>query len=311
MTPEPGHSPASIGSRRSSQLTIPQIRAVEAVARLQSFTRAAEALGLSQPTVSTQVRAVEEQFGQRLFVRSGGAVTVSPGAHATLARIRAALASIAELEDHLAGTSLLETGSLALGFSAHRIIMPIMRRFVELHPRVRLRARSASSAELVAGIDSGTLDVAAVTWLEAEPRFASHLIARRNFVVYGRKGHPLCRGMRLDIHKLAGQPMILWNRGSHTRQVFEAEANRLGIEIAATLEVGSWDAAFASTAAGIGLGVALEGEVEADEQVDVCTLVGGNFTVGQYLICLPEFRRFAALSEFFAIAEALSTVARR
>jgi LysR family transcriptional regulator, low CO2-responsive transcriptional regulator len=288
-----------------SQLTIPQIRAVEAVARLQSFTRAGEALSLSQPTVSTQVRAVEELCSQRIFVRTGGAVTLSPGAHAILARIRVALKSIDDLESHLAGTASLDTGALALGFSAHRIIMPLMRQFVELYPQVALRARSASSTELIAGIESGTLDVAAVTWREVDKRFASHQIARRGFVVYGKKGHPLCRGPKLDIRKLAGVPMVLWNHGSHTRQVLEAEANRLGVAITCALEVGSWDAAFASTAAGIGLGVALEGEVEADEQVDVRPLIGGNFEVGQYLICLPEFRDFAAVSKLFVIAERL------
>lgn len=294
-----------------SQLTIPQIRAVEAVARLQSFTRAAEALGLSQPTVSTQVRAVEELCSQRIFVRAGGAVTVSPGANAILARIRVTLKSIDDLEAQLAGTAALEMGSLTVGFSAHRIIMPLMRRFVELHPHVVLRARSGSSAELVAGIESGTLDVAAVTWRQADKRFASQQIARRSFVVYGKKEHPLCRRGRLDIRQLAGVPMVLWNRGSHTRQVFETEANRLGVPITCALEVGSWDAAFASTAAGIGLGVALEGEVEDDAQVDVCLLVGGNFEVGQYLICLQEFREFAAVSKFFAIAESLGSECER
>jgi DNA-binding transcriptional LysR family regulator len=286
-----------------SQLTIAQIRAVEAVARLGSFTRAAEELGVSQPTVSTQVRAVEEQCSQRLFERAGGTVTVSPGAQSILSRVRVALKSIDDLERHLVGLASLETGSLALGFSAHRIIMPIMRRFVELHPGVALRARSASSAELIAGVESGTLDAAAVTWREPDVRFARQRIARRGLVVYGPKGHPLCRGADLDVRKLADVPLVLWNRGSHTRQVFEAEANRIGVEISLALEVGSWDAAFASTAAGIGLGIAIEGEVERDMQVDVCRLVGGKFDVGQYLICLPEFRDFATIAKIFAIAE--------
>jgi DNA-binding transcriptional LysR family regulator len=285
-----------------SQFTIPQIRAVEAVARLQSFTRAAEDLGLSQPTVSTQVRAVEELCGQRVFIRTGGAVTVSPGAQAILARIRIALKGIDDLDAHLAGTAALETGSLALGFSAHRIIMPIMRRFVEAYPNVALHARSASSAELIAGVESGTIDAAAVTWREVDQRFAAFCIARSGFVIYGKKGHPLCQSRELDIRQLAGIPMVLWNRGSHTRQVFEAEANRIGVTITCALEVGSWDASFASTAAGIGLGVALAGEVRSDAQVDVCPLVGGNFEVGQYLICLPELREFAAVSKLFTIA---------
>ena len=287
-----------------SQLTIAQIRAVEAVARLGSFTRAADDLGISQPAVSTQVRAVEDLCSQRLFIRSGGTVAVAPGAGAILARIRVALSGIEDLERQITGTASLAIGSLSLGFSVHRIIMPIMRRFVELHPSVALRARSASSDELIAAIDSGALDVAAVTWRDADPRYASLQISRRGFVIYGRKGHPLCRNGELNLRKLAGVPMVLWNRGSHTRQIFESEANRAGTAVLGALEVGSWDAAFAATAAGIGLGVALEGEVEPDQQVDVCRLVGGNFDAGQYLICLPEFRNFAAVAELFAIAEA-------
>lgn len=289
-----------------SQLTIAQIRAVEAVARLGSFTRAADDLGVSQPAISTQVRAVEDLCSQRLFIRSGGSVDVATGAGPILARIRVALSGIDDLDRQLAGTASLATGSLSLGFSAHRMIMPIMRRFVELHPAVKLRARSGSSDELIAAIESGTLDVAAVTWRDADPRFATLLISRRGFVIYGRKGHPLCKNGELNLKKLAGVPLVLWNRGSHTRQIFESEANRSGTAIVCALEVGSWDAAFAATAAGIGLGVALEGEVEGDQQVDVCRLVGGNFDAGQYLICLPEARRFAAVSEIFSIAEKLN-----
>jgi DNA-binding transcriptional LysR family regulator len=286
-----------------SRLTIPQIRAVEAVARLGSFTRAAEQLGLSQPTVSTQVRAVEELASQRLFVRSGGAVTVSPGARETLARIRVALKSIVDLEKHLTATASLVAGSLSIGFSAHKIILPILRHFVEMHPRITLSTRSASSSELIAGLESGTLDAAAITWRKADSRFASLLIARCGLIVFGRKGHPLCQGSDLDIRQLAGEPLVLWNRSSHTRQVFEAEATRIGVVINCSLEVGSWDEAFASTAAGIGLGVTLEGELEADSQVDVCPLVGADFMVGHYLVCRPEFRDFAAIGALFSIAE--------
>lgn len=285
-----------------SQLTIAQIRAVDAVARFGSFTRAADFLGISQPAVSTQVRAIEELCSQRLFIRAGGSVALAPGAGPILARVRVALGGIDDLERQLAGTASLAIGSLSLGFSAHRIIMPIMRKFVELHPSVALRARSASSAELMAAIDNGTLDVAAITWRDADPRFSALQISRRGLVVYGRKGHPLCKNGELNLKKLAGVPMVMWNRGSHTRQIFESEANRSGLAITCALEVGSWDAAFAATAAGIGLGVALEGEVETDQQVDVCRLVGGNFDAGQYLICLPEARNFAAVSELFAIA---------
>jgi len=290
-----------------SQITVPQIRAVEAVARLGSFTRAAEELGISQPTVSTQVRSVEELCGHRLFVRSGGAVSVIPGAGPVLARIRIALERVDELERHLAGTAALRNGALSLGFSAHRIIMPIMRLFVERHPTIALRARSASSAELISAIEAGALDVAAVTSQQADSRFASHLITRRGFVIYGKKGHPLCQGSGLELKKLKGVPLVLWNRGSHTRQILEAETNRIGLSITCTLEVGSWDVAFAATAAGIGLGVALEGEVERDDQVDVCPLIGKNLLAGQYLICLPELRNLAAVSELYAIAESLHT----
>lgn len=287
-----------------SQLTLAQIRAVEAVSRLGSFTRAAEELGVSQPTVSMQVRVVEELCNHRLFVRTGGVVTVAPGANGILARIRIALKGVDDLTRQIADAAVLRAGSLSLGFSAHRIVMPIMRQFVAEFPSISLHARSGSSADLIAAVEGGSLDAAAVTLREADRRFVCHLISRRGFVVYGRKGHALCKGQSLNIKRLAGEPMVLWNRGSHTRQVFEQEASRAGIGLSTVLEVGSWDAAFASTAAGIGLGIALEGEVEADHSVDVVRLTGGSFDVGQYLICLPECREFASVDAIFRIAAA-------
>lgn len=291
-------------ARGAGQLSLAQIRAVEAVARLGSFTQASVELGVSQPTISMQVRAFEELCNRRIFVRTGGSVTIAPGSDGLMARVRIAVKSVTELDQQIAGQSELRAGTLSLGFSAHRIIMPIMRRFVDQHPGVALQARSGSSADLIGGIQSGALDIASVTLREVDRRFVCHLVSRKGFVVYGPRRHPLLQGRGLDIRRLDGVPMVLWNRGSHTRQVFEEEANRTGITLRCALEVGSWDAAFASIAAGIGLGIALDGEVEADERVSVAPLTGGTFDVGQFLICLPECRDFAAVDAFFQIATA-------
>ncbi len=246
-------------------VTLSHLRAVEALARTGQFSRAAQLLGLSQPTISTQVQAFEAMSAVRVFIRDGHSVRIAPGAEALIGKIRIALRAVEEIERDISDAQQAAGGRISIGFSAHRLIMPVLSAFVGRFPRDAggdpgrpldgARRRGAQ----------GELDVAAISQVGDDPRFANHLLRRCRVIIYGQKGHALLARGSLSIADLDNQNMILWNRASGTRTVVERLCHQVGITLRPVLEVATLDVAYAAAASGLGLAVAIQGEVLPDD----------------------------------------------
>jgi DNA-binding transcriptional LysR family regulator len=283
--------------------TLSQMKAVEALARTGKFSRAAEDLGISQPSVSVQIQSFEELYGTRIFIRDGHTISVAASAAGLIAKIRIALKCIDEVEKAVSETASLRSGLISVGFSAHRLIMPTLTAFVRKYPALRLETRGGPSLELAESVLRGELDVAAVSQVAPDSRFASLKLLESRVAIYGRKGHRLLKQGRLTLADLHNQDMILWNRASGTRTVIEEATQKHGIRLKPVLEVATLDVAYAAAAAGIGLAISIEGEVLSDEYIDVAPLVAPELAIGHYLITLPECRDHVGVSAFFDIAK--------
>lgn len=284
-------------------ITLAQMRAAEALARTGKFSRAAEDLGISQPSVSTQIQSFEELCRSRVFIRDGHNVSVAPSAIDLIAKIRITLKCLAEVDRAISDTTALNTGTISIGFSAHRLVMPTLTAFVRQFPALRLTTRGGPSLELSEAVLRGELDVAAVSKVTPDSRFSSLLLHQSRVAIYGRKGNPLLEKGRLTLADLDGRDMVLWNKASGTRTLFEDAANRQGIRLKPVLEVATLDVAYAAAAAGIGLAVSIEGEVSPDDHIDVVPLSEPELAIGHYLVTLPECRDHAAIQAFFEVAQ--------
>lgn len=282
--------------------TLAQMRAVEALARTGRFSRAAEDLGVSQPTVSTQIQSFEELCQVRIFIRDGHTIRLAPGAAELIAKIRVALKCMDEVERSITDTSALKSGLLSVGFSAHRLIMPTLTAFVRKYPSLHLQTRGGPSLELTASVLKGDLDVAAVSLAAPDNRFASITLRQSRVAIYGMKGHRLLKKGKLKLSDLDGQDMVLWNSASGTRMVLEDAASKQGVRLKPVMEVATLDVAYAAAAAGVGLAISIEGEVRADEYIDVAAIVGPELAISHYLIALPDCRDHAAVRAFFDMA---------
>ncbi|GGE04947.1 transcriptional regulator [Aureimonas endophytica] len=282
--------------------TLAQLRAVDALARTGQFSRAAREIGVSQPTVSAQVQAFESASPFRIFHRDGHSIRVAPEAESLVAKIRIALACLDEIERDMRGEGGAAARRLSLGFSAHRLIMPILSAFVRRHGEIRVVTRGGPSAELIEAVLKGDLDLAAISRPAPDPRLVCFELARCRIVVYGQKGHAALASGAIRIADLDGQKMVLWNRLSGTRSLLDRLAEAAGIVLDPVMEVATLDVAYAAAAVGIGLAIAVEGEVEADEHIDVAVLEDAGSDIGHYLVTLPEYVRHAAVAAFLALA---------
>lgn len=284
-------------------VTLAQMKAVEALARTGKFSRAAEDLGISQPSVSTQVQSFEELCRTRVFVRDGHNVSVAPSATGLIAKIRVTLKCLNEVDRAISDTTSLNTGTISIGFSAHRLIMPVLTAFVRQFPSLRLTTRGGPSLELADAVLRGELDVATISQVAPDSRFSSLRLHESRVAIYGRKGDPMLEKGRLTLADLDGRDMVLWNKSSGTRMLLEEAASKQGVKLKPVLEVATLDVAYAAAAAGIGLAISIEGEVRPDDHIDVVPLVEPELAIGHYLITLPECRDHAAIQAFFEVAK--------
>ncbi len=283
-------------------VTLAQMKAVEALARTGKFSRAAEDLGISQPSVSTQVQSFEELCRTRVFIRDGHNISVAPSAVSLIAKIRVTLKCLNEVDRAITDTTSLNTGTISIGFSAHRLIMPVLTAFVRQFPSLRLTTRGGPSLELADAVLRGELDVATISQVTPDSRFSSLRLHESRVAIYGRKGDPMLEKGRLTLADLDGHDMVLWNKSSGTRMLLEDAASKQGVKLKPVLEVATLDVAYAAAAAGIGLAISIEGEVRSDDHIDVVPLVEPELAIGHYLVTLPECRNHAAIAAFFEVA---------
>ncbi|MFD1329035.1 LysR family transcriptional regulator [Mycoplana ramosa] len=290
-------------------ITLAQLRAVDAVAREGQISRAAQSLGVSQPSISHQIQTFETTWNIRFFVRDGYSISVHPEAHSVLGRIRLLISLLEEIEQDLASQSSREAKTLHLGFSAHRLIMPALSEFVTRHPAVSVNTQGAPTFELLAALKRGELHLASVS-LPAPPQgFHAVELARRRLILYGRPEHPLLQEQQIGIADLDGLPMVLWNQNSGSRRQFSAICAAAGVAPKTALEVNTLDVAYAAVAAGIGLGVAVEGEIAPDTHIVTAGLAAEGAEIGHYLLCLKGAELRPQVADFIHIAQSVQFLA--
>ncbi|HSD54008.1 MAG TPA: LysR family transcriptional regulator [Burkholderiales bacterium] len=141
------------------------LRYFVAVAEHLSFARAARALHLSQPPLSRQIRALEDELGTALFARTKRAVALAPAGAALLPEARRLLREADALKAGARAHAMGDIGALALGFigmAAYNVLPGVLPEFHRLHPGVRLALREATSDVLLAALRQGDIDVALV-----------------------------------------------------------------------------------------------------------------------------------------------------
>jgi LysR family transcriptional regulator, hydrogen peroxide-inducible genes activator len=201
---------------RSNDLSLRQLRYLCAVADTLGFRKAAERCHVSQPSLSAQVREVEEVLGVRLFERDRRRVLLTPAGVDLIARARRVLNEAEDLAeaavrlgDPLAGTLRLGVIPTIAPYLLPEAVPAVLARF----PRIKLLFREETTAALVAGLAQGKLD-AAVLALEAEVGdLARAVIASDPFVLAAPKKHPLAKKRSITADDLDGETVLLLDDG--------------------------------------------------------------------------------------------------
>ncbi|WP_319410783.1 LysR substrate-binding domain-containing protein [uncultured Cohaesibacter sp.] len=281
------------------KLSINQMRAVEAVVRTGSFSAAAKELGISQPSVSNHLSALEKHYRTQLIHRNGRQAEATETCREILSRIRSVLAMTDEIEHALEGRRRMQAGSLRLGYSTYQFAMPILSDFMMKFPDVEIEARSMASNDLLPLLEDGKFDVVFITAEEAPLGLHFEKIRTEPIVLVVPPDHPLCEKGKASWHDVASYPLVQRENSSGTRRLFEKAARRAGYELNTVLALGSWGAIVTTINAGMGIGVAMEGEVLSSNNLVTIPIEDDDLHVSHYVACLPEMQHVSAIRAMF------------
>ncbi len=202
-------------------VSLRQLRVFAEVARRLSFVRAAEALHLTAPAVTMQVKDLEAVVGLPLFDRRGRAVSLTTTGEYLLVYARRMIATMREAEDAMARLKRVEAGLLNVGLvsTAKYFVPRLLARFRETHPGVEIRLQvSGNRDQLVTLLNDKEIDLAIMGRPPKEIATHSHPIAAHPMVMTCAPDHPLLRKRRLTAAVAAAQPFIAREDGSGTRK---------------------------------------------------------------------------------------------
>ncbi|MDT0614561.1 LysR family transcriptional regulator [Streptomyces lancefieldiae] len=197
----------------TTDVHVRELRYFATVAEELHFTRAAERLYVSQPTLSKQIRALERQLGAELFRREPQGVTLTEAGTALLPHARRVLADWTEGAAAVDAARAARRGTLVVGMSTSPgrggLLPAIRSRFTAAHPQARLRLRQVSWEDPTAGLADGTADVAYV-WLPLPDadRYAWTVVAEEPRLVALPDTHPLAARAEVDFADLADEPFL-------------------------------------------------------------------------------------------------------
>jgi len=236
-------------------MQLQQLRYFVAVAQSRHFTQAAALTGVTQPSLSKQIHALEESVGAALFTRARGNVELTPAGEALLPRARRILADVdtARLEiDELVG---VRRGRLRLGATPSlctSLVAPLLRRFRAAHPAVQLSIQEDGSQDLVASLARGQLDQAFIVLPDSgvDASLTAEPILREPLVV--ASAQPLADGP-VALQRLRDHQLVMFRTGYDLREATLRACHEAGFEPAFAVEGGEMDAVLGFVEAGVGV----------------------------------------------------------
>lgn len=245
------------------------LRLFRTVAECRSFSRAAEALNISQPAVSKGVRELESQLGCVLMERNPGGIGLTEAGSLLLAHAVDLFAVERRAEEDLQSLRGLAQGELHVGASttiATYVLPRILGAFQDAHPDLQLRLTSANTQEVVERLLAREIDVALVEGPVEHPSLTAHDWLSDDLVVIVAPDHPLAQMRKTLVPADLDQVRhIVREPGSGTGEVVTAALEACGIRPERVMEVGSTEAIKQVVAAG--LGIAMVSAAAAKDQI--------------------------------------------
>lgn len=276
------------------------------VADLGSFSGAARRLGLTQPAVSFQVKALEKELGASLIDRSHGKVLLTPAGRTAYSHARKILADREEMIADIPRTTGEVSGLLRVGASTvpgEWLLPPSFAEFKKQYPQVTVCMDIGASVQVVRMVQDERVEIGFVG-MEPEAGLVSRKFAQDKLVAVIPLHHPLAGKKTVNLAELAREPWVVRSQSSGTRRKARSIFRSVGIDedgLDVVAELGSTQAVL--SAVSCGMGVALVSDRAAMEPskwglVSVANVRGADLRRVFYVVYSPQRPLSRAADEF-------------
>jgi DNA-binding transcriptional LysR family regulator len=246
--------------------TLRQLELFEAIARLGSFTRAAEELFLTQPTVSMQIKKLSDTVGMPLFEQVGKKIyltDIGHELHRTCCGISEHLANFEMIAADMKG---LKKGKLRLAVvtTAKYFAPRLLGTFCQQYPGVDVSLKVSNRERVLERLANNQDDLYILGQPPEDVDVVAEAFLENNLVVIAPANHPLAKKKRIPLERLAGEPFLLREPGSGTRMATERQFAESGLKPKMRMELGSNEAIKQAVIGGLGVSVLSRHTLESD-----------------------------------------------
>ncbi|MGH9405298.1 MAG: LysR family transcriptional regulator [Terriglobia bacterium] len=245
------------------------------VAKLQSFSRAAEKIFRTQPAISAQVRLLEQECGERLFDRSGKRVQLTPAgeilhryAERIIALHKEALQAVAELNQTARGKLQIGANEATCLY----VLPKTFARFKELYPLVQISIYRNFSHKILQKVQEGAVEIGIVTLPITANNMEVIPVSREEMQVVAPAGHPLAKSRSVTVEEVANHPLILPKTGN-TRVVLDRLLRDYRGRLQISMELASVETIKKFVGAGLGISLISRTYVQTEVAAGLLKLI--------------------------------------
>lgn len=237
--------------------TLHQLKVFEATARHGSFTRAAEELYLTQPTVSIQVKQLTKAVGLPLFEQIGKRLFLTQAGQKLLSTCQEIFQGLEQFEMSVADIKGMKQGQLKLAVitTAKYFVPRLLGPFCKRYPGIDISLKVTNHQRLQESMAANEDDLYIISQTPSQPDLKIHPFLENPLIVLAPTAHPLARKKNIPLEALNNEPFIMREPGSGTRVAVQKLFEENDINVKVSLELGSNEAIKQAIAGGLGISV--------------------------------------------------------
>jgi DNA-binding transcriptional LysR family regulator len=284
------------------QNRLQQLRGFCLAARHKSISKAAEAMLLSQPSVSQQVKALERELGVKLFDRHGPRIALTPDGQQLWELAGPLVDGINQLEAEFTArrqTPDRGTVNIAAGGSTIQYILPpFVERFMQEHPLVDLRLHNVTGKGGLELLREGQVDFAVGPMLDKAPDIIFHPVVTHEPMLITRRDHPLAKRRRIGLKDMSKHPFILPPQDQSTYRFVDQVFSKHSLDYDVKLVVGGYDVIKQYVRLGLGISIVMSHCLTKADDLHAVP-VGRYFPKRSYGVVLRKNRRLSPAADRF------------
>lgn len=281
------------------------LRTFHAVAEHRGFTAAATALGIGQPTVTTQVKELEERYGVELLLRQGRRVELTKAGTALVEITRRLMSLRDEAHELLTSHGEFRSGDLRLAAVGPFHATEIIAAFKRAYPAISISVLLGNSDQTLANLIDLKADVAILAHRVDDPRVHTIFYRNHDVVIFVNRDHPWFGRKSVRLAELSDQPFVLREQGSTTRLAFEKAIHAADVAIRPALEIGSREGVWKAVEQGLGISVVADFEFVAHPNLRTVEIEDCSVRTEYRIACLRERAKSRKVRAFLEVAESM------